>query len=136
MLKAYKINFNQRMLIHTKCSRQFHPYAYELELPKKIKGIKVLTLCYNLEDITSNGGPNAQFLSVSQSKEEIEDVIDHQIVQLDEGFIRSILSNGTRSHFQIAYGSHIRNLTLKSCLQLIRVNLSLGELMETSGNHL
>ena len=140
MLKAYKRNFTQRMLIHTKCSRQFRPYAYILELPKRIMGIEVLTLCCNRVVILKMSHLMVAQMTNSHKflnqRSKLKMLSTTKLFQLDEGFINSILSNRARSHFQIAYGSHIRNLKLKSCLQHIRVKLSLGELMETSGNHL
>ena len=50
-----------------------------------IFNIEDLTLCSNLEDVITNGGPNARLPLAPRLKEEIEDVIDHQIVSTRGG---------------------------------------------------
>ncbi|KAL6313106.1 hypothetical protein AAG906_018821 [Vitis piasezkii] len=50
-----------------------------------IFNIEDLTLCSNLEDVITNGGPNARLPPAPRLKEEIEDVIDHQIVSTRGG---------------------------------------------------
>ena len=84
--------------------------AYVLDLLENMSisniiNIEELILCSKLEDATTNGGPNAQSPPAPQLKEEIEDVIDHQIVST----IKSILPNREGGHFQIAHGSKIEN---------------------------
>ena len=63
--------------------------SYVLDLPENmdinnIFNIEDLTLCSNLEDVITNGGPNARLPLAPRLKEEIEDVIDHQIVSTRE----------------------------------------------------
>ncbi|RVW44156.1 hypothetical protein CK203_089426 [Vitis vinifera] len=45
-----------------------------------IFNIEELTLCSNPKDVTTNGDPNVHLPPTPRLKEEIEDVIDHQIV--------------------------------------------------------
>ncbi|KAL6344261.1 hypothetical protein AAG906_037825 [Vitis piasezkii] len=63
--------------------------SYVLDLPRNmdisnIFNIKDLTLCSNPEDVITTDGPNARLPLASRLKEEIEDVIDHQIVSTRE----------------------------------------------------
>ena len=63
--------------------------SYVLDLPENmdinnIFNIEDLTLCSNLEDVITNGGPNARLPLAPRLKDEIEDVIDHQIVSTRE----------------------------------------------------
>ena len=59
--------------------------AYVLDFPKNVGisnifNIKDLALCSNAKDVTTNGDPNVCLPPAPRLKEEIEDVIDHQIV--------------------------------------------------------
>ena len=54
-----------------------------------IFNIEELTLCSNPKDVTTNGDPNVHLPPTPHLKEEIEDVIDHQIVS----------TKGERDHF-------------------------------------
>ncbi|RVW11907.1 hypothetical protein CK203_112063 [Vitis vinifera] len=71
--------------------------AYVLDLLENMSisniiNIEELILCSKLEDATTNGGPNAQSPPAPQLKEEIEDVIDHQIVSTKGGGYQKYLA--------------------------------------------
>ncbi|KAL6339431.1 hypothetical protein AAG906_032965 [Vitis piasezkii] len=92
-------------------SKNVGPYR----VPTKISSNAYdLTLCSNPEDVITNGGPNAPLPLTPRLKEEIKDVIDHQIVSTRGGAIKSILSNGKKATFKLHMGHRWGISTLES----------------------
>ena len=60
----------------------FGPYVLDLLESigiSKIFNIEDLSICSNPKDFTIDGGPNAHLPPTPQLKDEVEDIIDHQI---------------------------------------------------------
>ncbi|RVW30404.1 Retrovirus-related Pol polyprotein from transposon 17.6 [Vitis vinifera] len=82
-LKRKFVDFKERDMVMVR----IRPERY----PKENMGIsnivnfEDLTLCSNTKDVITNGGPNAHLPPTPRLKEEIEDVIDHQIVSTRGG---------------------------------------------------